>query len=286
MTALIVRGDAPTRPALRWFGGKWRLAPWIIQHLPPHDAYVEPYGGAASVLLRKPPAKLETWNDLHGRLVNFFTMLRERPDELVGALELTPYARAEYEQAREPSPDPLEDARRLFISCWQGRIGGSHGGRGHGWRYSVDIDLRKGCSPAADLIPAVDGLHAVAERLRPVQIEHAPALTIIERYDRPKVLHYVDPPYWDPNADLHSRYAHSLTEADHRELAEALHAARGMVVLSGRPSALYDDLYGDWVQAQRESLTDSGRLGTEALWFNPAAAAALQRGQPHQGSLL
>src|SRR5919204_6638148 len=88
----VATGDLtppPTRPALRWFGGKWRLAGWIISHFPPHAAYCEPYGGAASVLLRKPPARLETWNDLHGRLVNFFQVLREQPDELVAALQLT-----------------------------------------------------------------------------------------------------------------------------------------------------------------------------------------------------
>ena len=113
------------RPALRWFGGKWRLAPWIISHFPPHAAYCEPYGGAASVLLRKPPARLETWNDLHGRLVSFFRVLREQPGELVRLLALTPYARAEYEQACELHPDPLEDARRFFILASQGRVGGA-----------------------------------------------------------------------------------------------------------------------------------------------------------------
>jgi DNA adenine methylase len=31
---------APRRPALRWHGGKWLLAPWIIEHLPPHPPYL------------------------------------------------------------------------------------------------------------------------------------------------------------------------------------------------------------------------------------------------------
>ena len=135
-----------TRPALRWFGGKWQLGPWIVQHLPPHDAYCEPYGGAASVLLRKPPAKLETWNDLHGRLVNFFTVLRARPDELVRALELTPYARAEYDAARASADDPLEDARRFYVlscQCRGGAGGNMELGRARGWRYVVDIEARK-----------------------------------------------------------------------------------------------------------------------------------------------
>lgn len=273
------------RPALRWFGGKWRLAPWIIAHLPPHDAYVEPYGGAASVLLRKLPAKLETWNDLHGRLVNFFTVLRERPDELVRLLELTPYARQEYEQARQPHPDPLEDARRFYARCWLGRVGsGSGDHRPSGWRYEVR-DNRSGGPVTGEFTEAIGQLHTIAGRLRHVQIEHDDALAVISRYDDPATLFYLDPTYVQSTREQSRGYAHDLTDTEHRALANALHAVRGMVVLSGYPSPLYDDLYRGWPQARHAAIADSGRLGVEVLWFNPAAAAALARHRPSQGVL-
>ncbi len=273
------------RPALRWFGGKWRLAPWIIAHLPPHEAYCEPYGGAASVLLQKRSAKLETWNDLHGRLVNFFTVLRERPDELARALMLTPYARAEYEAARAPADDPLEDARRFYVlscQCRGGAGGNMELGRARGWRYVIDIDARHGNPPSAEF-GSLDHLRAIATRFKLVQIEQDQAVAVIGRYDAPGVLHYIDPPYVQTaRGDRWGRYLHEMTEADHRALAETLHAARGMVVLSGYHCALYDELYGGWEQVQREALTDSGRLGVEVLWFNPAAAAALDGTQHRQ----
>ncbi len=93
----------PTRPLLRWLGGKWRLAPWIIQHLPPHRIYIEPFGGAASVLLRKPRAHAEVWGDLDGGLVNLFAVLRStRAEELISAVTLTPFARAESKPPTRP----------------------------------------------------------------------------------------------------------------------------------------------------------------------------------------
>src|SRR5262245_50804810 len=119
----------PSRAALRFYGGKWRLAPWIVAHLPPHTCYVEPFGGAASVLLRKPPSRYEVYNDLDGAVVGFFRVLRERPADLIRAIQCTPFARAEVDLACVPVPpevdavDDLERARRLYVRAWQGRHG-------------------------------------------------------------------------------------------------------------------------------------------------------------------
>ena len=274
-----------TRPALRWYGGKWRLAPWIIGHLPTHDAYCESYGGAASVLLRKPPAPLETFNDRHGRLVNFFTVLRERPDALAHAIELTPYARAEFELAHRPAADPLEDARRLYVLANQGRGAAASGRTLAGWRTEHN--------PAHHQVPArqftAAHLGAIAARLKHMQIERADALAVIARYDSPATLHYVDPPYVRAtrNPRSWSRFAHDLTDADHRALAEVLHQVQGMVVLSGYPSGLYEELYGDWQRVDCPARDDAVRPRVESLWRNPAACRRTVTGQPlprHQGA--
>src|SRR3954466_7106373 len=97
------------RPVLRWHGGKWKLAPWIISHFPPHRIYVEPFGGAASVLLRKTPAFSEIYNDLDGEAVNLFQVLRRPADagRLIELLELTPFARAEFEDSYAECEDPV-----------------------------------------------------------------------------------------------------------------------------------------------------------------------------------
>lgn len=122
-----------THPALRYFGGKWRLAKWIISHFPAHNCYVEPYGGGGSVLLRKEPSPFEVYNDLDSGLVSFFRLLRERPEDLIRAIELTPYSREEFMRAYEHSEDPLESARRLFVRSWQG-YGGPRHQSSTGWK--------------------------------------------------------------------------------------------------------------------------------------------------------
>jgi DNA adenine methylase len=91
------------------------LAEWIISNFPPHRVYVEPFGGAASVLLQKRRTYSEVYNDLGGELVNLFTVVRDRGLELVKVLELTPFAREEYARSFELSEDPLEQARRTVV---------------------------------------------------------------------------------------------------------------------------------------------------------------------------
>ncbi|MBG7380625.1 DNA adenine methylase, partial [Pseudomonas aeruginosa] len=179
------------RPILRYHGGKWKLAPWIIQHLPPHHTYVEPFGGAASVLLRKARSYAEIYNDLDGDVVNLFRVARDHGEKLRQALTLTPFARDEFEASYVETTDPLERARRLVIRSLQGFGTAAASGERTGFRST---STRSGTGPALDWRNYPDTLTAITERLQGVVIENRDALALMEYHDRPNTLHYVDPP--------------------------------------------------------------------------------------------
>lgn len=281
---------APTRPAIRYYGGKWRVAPWIIAHFPPHRQYIEPFGGAASVLLQKPRSYGEIYNDRYGDVVNVFRVLQdpELAAELRRRCELTPFARAEFNRACKPTRDRVDRARRTIVRSFMGF--GSAGGQGGatGFRYNSN---RTGTTPAKDWSRWPAQIIAFTRRLQGVVIEHRPALRVIAEHDRPDALFYVDPPYvFSTRGDrrhrkTRGRYRHEMSDDDHRALAAALHAACGMVVLSGYHSPLYDELYGDWVRDETETRADNGsghRIGrtgtrrTEVLWLNAPCSNALR----------
>ena len=263
------------RPALRYYGGKWRTAPWILSHFPPHVCYVEPFGGAASVLIQKERSQIEVYNDLNSDVVSYFRVLREQPEALSRAVYLTPYAREEYDLATsgEEVADPVERARRFCVWSWQSQYFKLRSKSG--WRV-INNDSRSQ-SPAADWANMTH-LNAIADRFRKVQIEHGPAIDVIKRYDSPETLFYVDPPYvLDTRVDR-SAYVHEMSDSDHAALAEALHAAKGSVVLSGYRSDLYEALYSDWWSADTTSRINSpngAKLATETVWTNAEAQRRL-----------
>ncbi len=293
--------NAVTRPILRYHGGKWILSTWIIQQFPPHRVYVEPYGGAASVLLRKPRSYAEVYNDLDREIVNVFCMARDRGDELRSLLQLTPFAREEYQAAWEPSNDPLEQARRTIIRSFMGFGSAAatlQGGRGatgfranakrlgttpaHDWRnfsgtgfrtYTGESDGRRNrrTLPAGDWSNYECALDAIIDRLRGVVIENRDALEVMRTHDGQATLYYVDPPYVADKRDRGSDYRFEMTDENHRQLAEVLHELKGMVILSGYESELYGELYSDWEQRRKAALADGARPRTEVLWLNPAA---------------
>lgn len=273
-----------TNPVLKYYGGKFRLGRWIISHLPKHEHYVEPFGGGGSVLFQKEPSRLETYNDVDGDVVNFFRVLRDRPDELVRAVKLTPWARDEYEAClRNYTADldatraarlssrgvDLENARRLYIRLWMSRHAGTLT-TVSAWRRNMD---RR--SPASDIRPAT--IYAAAERLAKVQIENRDALKLIKEMDRPGTLFYLDPPYVTGTRSEKKRYAHELTDDDHRAIAKVARAAKGLVVLSGYACDLYKELYEDrgWHRIDTEALINGGAKRTESLWLNRRAFAGL-----------
>ena len=126
MASTSLAPTAITRPIVRYYGSGWNRAQWTISHFPSHVTYCEPFFGSGSVLLRKPPSKLEIANDLDGRVMAFFQVLRERPAELVEALRLTPWHEGEYLESLEPATDLLEEARRFFLSSWASVRGGPY----------------------------------------------------------------------------------------------------------------------------------------------------------------
>ncbi len=177
----------PTRPVLRRHGGKWLLAPWIISHFPAHRVYVEPFGGAASVLLRKERAYAEVYNDLDHDVVNLFRCLQDpaRAARLGELLRLTPFARAEFEIGWNETDDPIERARRLIIRSFMGFGSNAHNNMGQG-RKTTGFranSSRSGTTPAYDWANYPDCLDAVIARMTGVIVEHRSALQVMNSHD-------------------------------------------------------------------------------------------------------
>lgn len=258
----------PIKPVLRYHGAKWRIASWVIENLPPHKHYLEPFFGSGAVFFCKEPAPIETINDIDGRVVNFFRVLRERPDELIQALALTPWSRRECEEGGEPSSDPLEDARRFAVRCWQARASRIIGSSG--WQHRI----AGGYPDVALWAKLPDRLRAVTARLARAQIECRPAVDVIAQYNHRDVLIYADPPYL---LGLRGRaYTHEMTDEDHVRLLEVLMQHKGPVVLSGYRSELYMDTLKGWQHKTRETIALMGARRTEVLWLNPLAVKMLE----------
>lgn len=257
------------RPILRYHGGKWRIAHWVISHFPSHKTYIEPFSGAASVLLQKKPARAEVLNDLNGRIISCFRVLRD-PDlskKLKKNIRFTPCSELEYQLCRDISPDPVEDARRLIVLGHQGHGStASSGGKMSGWRRGVRKDGSANATEWAELYKQIEFW---ADRLRQVYLENCNAIDLIKRWDSLDALFYVDPPY--PRSTRTSKgngYAHEMTDDQHRELTDVLRNIKGKVIISGYACDLYDkDLYPDWIRIQKKVTADMQTIRTEVLWL-------------------
>lgn len=260
-------------PVLKYYGSKYTLADWIISHFPAHRHYVEPFGGAANILLQKEPSAIETYNDLNKSLVNFFRTLRDEPEQLVEKIKLTPWAREEFARCLEHSEDtpPIEWARRLFFHLnmsYAGSFKSSPGNfrRAKGGRRNVTRDIKP------------ENLFEASKRFLSVQIENRDAFKLIREFDSPDTLFYLDPPYvFSTRGNQSKSYSHEFTDSDHYEFAELLYSLQGFVVLSGYDSAIYKELFEDkgWIRRDKEMLTLSGNKKLESIWLSPTVSKAL-----------
>lgn len=264
------------RAPFAYYGGKSGMSRLIVDLLPEHRVYIEPFAGSLAVLFAKAPAVHEIVNDLDGSLITFFRVLREQPDELERVCALTLHAREEYSAAElDAELDDLERARRFWVRVNQSFA--KTAGRATGW----SVTTARTQSIPASIASRIRRFADCAERLARVSIENCDAAGLIERLATEDAVVYADPPYLADTRNSRDGlrpkdYLHDMgTEDEHRRLAAALHATPATVVLSGYPSELYDELYGDWwrmdlaVTVHSSNAATSARgARTERLWSN------------------
>jgi len=286
-----------TRPVLRYHGGKFGkagvLADWVIAHLPEHECYVEPFGGGASVLLRKRRTLNEVYNDTFGEVCALFRVLSEpeSAERLARAVSLTPYAEPVQRAAFVRPSGPEEDhaaALRLLVRSWMTIASEATASyRDSGFRGGTKTAVR---DPGKDWRGLPLALAAAADRLQGVHVYEGDYAYVLEKYDGAATAFFVDPPYVHAtrSAPYLDSYAAEMDEAAHAQLLARLNGLRGMVLLSGYDSPLYrEHLDGrGWRRIERRTFAN-GRGAvkperTEVLWLNPAAVARLPQGDLFQ----
>lgn len=246
--------------------------------MPEHRVYVEPFGGAASVLMRKPRSYAEVYNDQWNTVVNVFRCLRDpqKAEQLKQRLELTPFARTEFDGCGEVElkaiSDEIELARRTIFRSFAG-FGSASTNSSYATGFRANSH-RSGTTPAGDWKNYPFHIRTFVDRLRGVCIENREAVDVIRQHDAPTTLFYVDPPYVHATRNMqrgNAAYEFEMDDDGHRKLAGLLREVSGMVMLSGYRSDLYDELYGDWHREEVLHRADGARKRTECLWFSPSA---------------
>ena len=260
-------------PILKYPGAKWRLAEWIIERMPPHIGYVEPFFGSGAVFFNKSPSQIETINDIDGRIVRFFRVCREKPEELSRAIALTPWSREEFNECDfcDETVDDVEAARQFAVRCWQ-----TFGARTKcktGWRHTVAKNASHGPDNPRMWLRLPQIVFEVSERLVDAQIENRPAIDVINNNDGENVLIYADPPYLKETRTLNGdQYRYEMTNSDHEQLLSTLKKHSGMVLISGYNCEMYRDMLSGWTIESVKTKAERGVLRTEFLWSNPKAS--------------
>ena len=284
-----------TQP-LKWHGGKYYLRKWIVELMPPHLHYVEPFFGGGGILLARDPQRdwlatrgekltaalqgsSEVVNDLHGELINFWRVLQDPAhfDKFRQRMEMTPFSEAEFDRALElshnqdPSATAVERAIQFFILARQSRQGLM--------RDFATLSRNRTRSrineQASAWLNVVEGLPAVHQRLKGVVILNQNATDVIRKQDGLKTLFYCDPPYVHETRATTGEYAFEMNEAEHVQLLETLSSIQGKFMLSGYPSDLYTkwEQKNNWTRHEFEidNKAASGKVKekkTECLWCN------------------
>ena len=257
---------------MRYPGSKWNIATRLVELIPEHHSYVEPYFGSGAVLFNKPVSDIETINDLDQDVVNLFLCIQEDSERLVRMVMTTPFSRKMYDSAfgfedfitETIGEEPYRKALIFLVRCWQGH-GFRTNGNKVGWKN--DVVGRERAYALWNWYRLPEWIIDIAERLRIVQIENRPALEVIKRFNYSNVFMYIDPPYLlDTRAG--KQYKHEMLDADHEDLLKTLLQSKAKIMISGYESEMYNDYLAGWKKRQFSSCAEHGKPRTETVWMN------------------
>lgn len=269
------------RPLMLYQGSKFKIASWIISHIPKHKVYVEPFGGVASVLIKKAPSEYEIYNDTDNAVVNVFRVLRDKDKakRLSDLLWLTPYSRNEYRENTEwlDTDDDIEKARKTICRSFFGIAAGSAirslGG--------FNVRLNENYKPSS--YKSFLSIHAYiieyAERMRNVLIEQKDAEFILDYYDSSVTFFYLDPPYllntW--NKTDKKVYSNILSDNNHESLLNKLCKIEGMAIISGYDNDMYNDILKDWKTSCLRTHNQTNDYRIEKIWINQKCFEGMEK---------
>ena len=215
----------PIEPAAPYIGGKRILSKKVIHKInqTPHEAYAEPFVGMGGVFLRRDQApKMEVINDINGDVANLFRILQRHYPQFMETLRFQITSRREFERLSRTDPSTLTDLERAARFLYLQRL--AFGGKVRGQNFGVS--MQGGRFNLLKLAPQLEEIH---ERMAGVVIENLPWQAFIERYDRPAMLFYLDPPYWGSEDD----YGKEIFSRDEfAEMADVLGKIKGRFILS------------------------------------------------------
>lgn len=252
---------------IKYPGSKWGIADWIINFFPEHHSYLEAFFGSGAVFFNKPRSNIETINDLDNNVVNLFEWIKKDPEQLAHKIYWTPYARQVYEDAYTSVPeDSLQKAVNFYIRLNMG-YGFRTNGERVGWKN--DIQGREKAYAAMDWKNLPEKIMQDSERLRGVQIENRPAIELIERFNYPNVLIYLDPPYvLSTRQGSRKQYRYEMSDKDHSDLLDVVLVHKGPVLLSGYDSELYNSRLKGWHREETTCYSQVCSKKREILWMN------------------
>lgn len=257
------------KSVIKYPGSKWNIAPQLVELIPEHHSYVEPFFGSGAVLFNKPVSDIETVNDLDSDVVNLFRCIQKDSERLARLVMTTPFSREEYERQFDGCTSTLyasnfQRAAGFLIKCWQG-----HGFRTNGYKvgWKNDVVGREKAYALWNWYRLPDWIIDITERLRKVQIENRPALEVIERFNYSQVFMYLDPPYM-LGTRSGKQYMHEMTDAEHEELLQTITQSRAKIMISGYETDMYNDYLSGWDKRQFSSCAEHGKPRVETVWMN------------------